>query len=627
MTYYSILVFDRLDSWGAVCPEGLYHMDRDIYCGTFATTSFDVAREVILNAVQMFGGNSSPCARYAILSGNSRPALHDCDWAALDMERPVYIPLACAEDWNRRVDRLGLNRETALRLHPPVTLSAGDAAVPVSIPDVQADAIPGVRFEVRAGLNGTDRNTWSCVSDHDSGKAAGAWVADNRAIYAEAGKSLAIVKVDLSSAPSLDWMAREAGRLADGTYTPLPAPFADMVARSQPEHFAHLSQGDKRRIAFTETASAGERDRQKVLSASQYAERHLQGWFCGDRERFIAAVYGEGLEPIFVPLGDVDALVSTYLECEENGEEVASCMSHSWDNYSSRIHPVSVYALGGDITMAFLRSYGEDNCPDDMRPHDIDIGATWGGDSCGPIVARCLVWPEAKLFGRVYGCAGEARTLRSALESRGYTGSNRFDGARVGRVIENNSYVMPYLDLCSGRFSDDGDADCLRLDSDGEMSGCSTHGLVSIPVMVECDRCGSDVDEQETREVNVAEGENETWCTRCTSYHTVTCEVSYNRVPDSAVITYYNDRGAHRMATPWAISADAGREWFMAPNETNVAYSSVRYFACADCEEVFNHRDAAAFATGEGEGLRCEDCHDVHVVDSTQGNLDLDAAA
>lgn len=112
----------------------------------------------------------------------------------------------------------------------------------------------------------------------------------------------------------------------------------------------------------------------------------------------------------------------------------SSCMSHPTGDYSSTEHPVRVYGAS-DLQCAYLGS--------------IVRNAPGRG-----VRARAMVWPERKIYSRVYGDG----TLRILLERAGYTlgeGSSDYgnlQGARIRAVCHDSDadvWVMPYIDCCA----------------------------------------------------------------------------------------------------------------------------------------------------------------------------------
>lgn len=473
-------------------------------------------------------------------------------------------------------------------------------------------------YEVRAGEAGTDRDAWAVVHTAESGKAAGAWVGANKALYGEQGQALAIVKVE-PSAVAEDWREREARRMSDGTYTALPDYWAGMISEAFPDHFAHVAQSDKRKVAFTETEGAGVRDKQKVLSARAYASRFFGAgttsyWGTDTRDRFVADMLGESLRPLFSPLGDADAIERIYRDTD--GTECHGCMSYSAGHFrTGGVHPSRVYALGGEITVAFLRGYGDD-APEGEGLHDVDLSADWDGK--GPIIARCLVWErdgEALQYGRVYGECGPARALRTGLEALGYR-SGDMNGARIAKLeIDGGGYVMPYLDIGGCSVSDHGD---YWVAGGDEYTCDNTDGTLSAVEQATCDHCGDGASEDEIRSVYTSSHETEEWCQCCRGNSASYSEHLGEWVQGSLVVEYrpsgsrYSEWEAEWLLTGGTLSAvEVDGVWWedgavcedcdTALEPVNVHSAPDGDSVCCDC--LTEREDAAAAELAESPEL------------------------
>lgn len=475
-------------------------------------------------------------------------------------------------------------------------------AAPVANTEPFGPFLPAThRFEVRQGETGTDRDDWSSVAEFTDGKRAAQYVAEHKASSASSGKSLVIVKVAISAEPNA-WREREEQRLADGTYTPLPGDWFTRIQSAYPDHYVHIATGDKRKVAFTETASAGERDRQKVLTPGLYMERFFSGsngshkyWPSVERQEFCAAIIGADIEPLIVPLGDSDMLEQIYIECGDNGaSNVSSCMSHPAEDYSSHIHPVRVYSEGGDLTLAFLRLDGMGN---------IDPEAELEGD--GEIGTRCLIWPAKKLFGRIYGDASRSRVLRSALEAQGYScnAADGLAGARLAKIEHGDSdeYVMPYIDGGNHSFSDSPCGPYFVMQG-GQYEGDSTGGTVSLDNRLsECEHCGDSYNSEASGYyVHTSRRNVENWCDHCGENEATFVSSISEYVHNSCVVTYYDDNNHEQTCGDWeleatgAILCDDGEY-------------RVDAFHCHSCAGNYANSDHAG-QDSDGDDI-CNTCH------------------
>jgi len=630
---FSIVVFhgSALDLARTGRPSSLAFMPRSVFGGLPLEMFRDQARAraVAASASRSYGLSApEPTARYAVYPSDAidLSEANSCgDGVILRVSRPLFVPAGSE-------DLAGAHGWPADLLAHDADLSAyhAAAAFPVNLPAPVAPVDPvgaeapsvSIRFEVRAGVQGTDRGAWACVHEAGDGKAAADWANANRALYRDGGKSLAIVKVEVDPSKVVDWRAREAARLASGEYLPLPSPFAERIADAYPDHFAHVAQGDKHKVAFTESEASGERDRQKVLSASEYAARFFSNyenrispdravrkrfWYESERHEFAAAMLGASIKPLFAPLGDAEALARVYQDC--SGGEAHGCMSGSSSNYScgrDGFHPTAAYAQGGEITVALIRGYDEDDMPEGCSEGDIDPGATWDGE--GPVLARCLVWDDSDNsgrmeYGRVYGQAHNARALRTALEAMGYS-SGDLRGARIAKIpcptYGAATFVMPYLDIGGGTVDDCGD----HFTAGGDLSATRTDGLIYAREKVDCDRCGESTPEDDASPVYVGRHDSETWCSDCRDSDAFYCERSGEHVSDNNRADYVPSGGR------WEVAV---ADWHLPGLALECADGVWREdaFECADCFEAFaldQRHDCAEDEDGAAVEL-CGECH------------------
>lgn len=337
------------------------------------------------------------------------------------------------------------------------------------------------------------------------------------------------------------WQYRENKKFETGEYLETPWHSAPWYCYSHELHFAHISMTQPGKIAFTQSEAHGERDRQTIISPGKYLLRYFGDWVnqaaVDDYCARIDAATKILNTPLLLAKTSKD-IVSVY----QNGP--SSCMSKEADHDDYRtggVHPVSVYGAG-DLAVAYYKAEN------------------------GTIKARCLVWPEKKIYGRVYG---DNARLRMLLARDGYAnayGANNnhlWDGARLlkVRVPDGDGYVCPYLDVGSQHVNigekylvihHDGDhcADNVTavidgegtgdnrpeyvcdncnagLDDDGTYSvngeGCLCHSCYS-ENYTQCDNCDHDVSNDDSNTVYNRRGLSMTYCEDCTNEHTVCCQ-------------------------------------------------------------------------------------------------------
>lgn len=322
--------------------------------------------------------------------------------------------------------------------------------------------------------------------------------------------------------PVLDvsWRAREAKRLDDGTYTPLPwdALRIDSYYGMYPDecdykrtihwfykgegtehHYAHVSSKVPGNIAFTETDEKGARDIQTTMKPGRYLQRFYGAQISLEMIRTFANEF-------IAQYGDV---ALKWAHTADDFERVytsgpRSCMSHPVANFSSPIHPVRVYAAG-DLVLAYLANKDEDG-----EEH---------------ITARAVCWPKHKIFSRIYG---DEDKLSNLLRAEGYHDGS-LDGARMLRVEHRGALVVPYVD---GSNNAREEGAYLVIDDCGEINCEVTTGLTRCAPP--CPRCGDGMDEDTDCYVS---GIEETWCQSCGENHAFYCEQTSEYWPEDEAVT------------------------------------------------------------------------------------------
>lgn len=372
-----------------------------------------------------------------------------------------------------------------------------------------------------------DRDDWTYHSRYFDGAEAAREVERLKERHPE--YSFCIIKRD-PSAGDKNWRTREITRLMDGTYKLVPGilpidkpehivsmsaddyarhyggrTFHDLLMQAQPEQFVHLSQSDEKKLAFTENAQKGEKDKQKVMAPMAYISRHIpHSWAEPIQDLFIEAMGGLDIKLLFAETRE--EFVEIYTECDTS-RDVGSCMSHAAHNYQSDpIHPVEVYAAG-DLQLCYVRENGDD-------------GKIWG---------RCLVWPERKTWGRIYST--NASLMRKALKAAGYESGERDDslvGAKLNVIWHNESYgrlVMPYIDNSFCAYYDhESEQLTIAAQYDGNIDATSTSGIADIGSAnnTQCDRCGDYYNIEESG--GYIENGDLNYCQYCYENHSFHCD-------------------------------------------------------------------------------------------------------
>jgi len=451
-------------------------------------------------------------------------------------------------------------------------------------------ATTAVRFEVRYGPAGTDRDTWQHYSSHDTGKEAADKLAQAKA-NDQSGSAWAVVRVSYDPEGDSNWRERETARFASGRYRPVPWAIGpegeadDIWTKHYPDHFVHIAESDARKIAYTDSELKGRQDRQTVLSVSEYLNRFYGRGDCvcgcqpcmlpGVRDYYVEMVSGASRSIQWAATADeIQDIYERSGGTDRSESSCGSCMGYETDHFDSHMHPVRVYAAG-DLQVAYLTN-------DEGKP-----------------LARTLAWPERKVFGRVYG--DQALSLRNALKALGYSspnGHHSLDGARLLKVCDTGNpdcYVLPYIDG-SGRVSDCGD----HFTIGGNIQADDTGGLTRIQL---CDKCGDGLDSDDSgREVN-----GETWCESCVNRYAFYCnECCEYSLDDDGRETVHVPRRLSRGSYEytWCQSCVDADATFIPSRDEYWHNASVS--PCDTCEQPEIASDLSS--DSEGEGSYCSSC-------------------
>lgn len=365
------------------------------------------------------------------------------------------------------------------------------------------------------------------------------------------------------------WKAREAQRMTDGTYTPLPWANEEWfkATHDRLQHYAHVSTEDKGKIAYTRDDDSGRRNIKVRVSVGRYLQEYYADTLRNlpSKETETTNVHGEKIT--------VDALqwyVKSFTNQYGGGVVVkfacgpqdmvhvythgpASCMAYEVNQFQSApIHPVEVYAAG-DLQVAYIEDENKD------------------------ITARALVWPERKAVGRIYG---DHMSLSYALRELGYSGEDAMslNGARLLQIPhgDTDAYVMPYIDGSGSYGQHPTDKGFFQIG--GRNHAGYTHGLDrDLEEGEACDRCGDhyDLDDMVFVMVNRREDEQR-WCECCVDHAGYFCEESNNTYSD---------------AVPSIMTAD-GR--------TIARHRAGDYFVCVVMDEYYHIDDMAGLYEATG---------------------------
>jgi hypothetical protein len=282
------------------------------------------------------------------------------------------------------------------------------------------------------------------------------------------------------------WEEREAKRLEDGTYTPLPDWWINSwwwqdfnLKPIHRKHFAHMADKHPGKIAFTESPEKGEADIQLVISPTAYLARFFKDHISQRDIRDIGSMFETGEYELHISSRpeDFEMVYENAPNVCGDGSGATSCMRYKRTEFNNGRglphHPAYVYGAG-------------------------DLAIAWIKNDDGEILGRTVIWPEKKTYVRVYGIGANYQALmHTLLKRQGYRHTNEFTGAKLLKIeIPTNhhgydSYLMTYLDnRCSRYLQDNGDHFVMTTDEDGNVYADCTEGQLRVAKKVTCVKTG-----------------------------------------------------------------------------------------------------------------------------------------
>jgi hypothetical protein len=208
------------------------------------------------------------------------------------------------------------------------------------------------------------------------------------------------------------WRIREEVKFRDGTYSKCPW---NEDGYRYDRYYEHIDPEDSTKVRFIAHDRDGQRGRYTVMAPGRFFLKYHDSY------------PGTGVIEAYCAKMGLDMTVST-LQLATSSDDIErvytngphSCMAYvcDEDHFDSDIHPV--------------RQYG-----------DLDLACAYITRS-GEITARCMVWPEKKIYGRIYG---DAERIKARLAEEGYTEDWKFVGARLKLERTNfGQIIAPYVD-------------------------------------------------------------------------------------------------------------------------------------------------------------------------------------
>ena len=384
-----------------------------------------------------------------------------------------------------------------------------------------------------------------------------------------------IQRVENPEAAAIDWREREQSRINDGTYTAADWPGYNYLFRllnKYPDHFAHVSKDKPGFVAFTESPSKGEQDRQLRMTTGRYLVRFYSRHLTGPDIARLAALTGD--KGGFEILTETKDIVTAYVHGPN------SCMGKGLEYFSTgEQHPTAVYGGNSDVKLAVLTRNGE-------------------------VTARAIVWPEKLQSSTIYG---DADRMRPELHALGYS-TGQFNGAKLNRIeTKYGDTICAYLD-----WSADG--------TDGLLgNGCS------------CSNCGDSLSEEDLYHSEHGDGP---YCDSCYYEMYARCEHCETETDRDDVI-YIDSEGisvCSCCASDSFYECDDCGDWHPINNVTEVNDSDK--LVCSDCLEKYSecgecgeHSDNKEIHTTKDGDTVCDDCHDPELHDEKDEDDDEDSEA
>ncbi|WP_187971141.1 hypothetical protein [Aquibium microcysteis] len=264
------------------------------------------------------------------------------------------------------------------------------------------------------------------------------------------------------------------------------------------EHLPRPSKAVPGNLAYYQSPAKRAADIETPIKPGRYLRKYFADILSEDDiQRLGIAWQAATMPPELHVTQDADEIEAVY-----RGRYNGSCMHFGSGDWGGGCHPARVYA-GPDLGIAYI---GERNSA----------------------AARCLVWPEKKLYYPKW--YGDYHRLELALGLAGWKAGSEcdFEGARIRRFYDADGdfFTVPYCDTHDGA-EDDGRY--LRLTDDGPICLRQTNGTsVEHPqARYSCDECGGRVGEDDIHYVESTERDicgdclrrNYTFCDLTRAYH------------------------------------------------------------------------------------------------------------
>jgi hypothetical protein len=300
-----------------------------------------------------------------------------------------------------------------------------------------------------------------------------------------------------------DWRARERAKYGTGEYI-LPEFLAEY---NQGDYFLHISKNGDRLLAYIQSVEKGEHNIQSKISLRTFMQKYTNASSkkVDDLERKFFEYLDSRVE-LKIAM-DPEEIVRVYTNYDRSCSQVSkSCMVSS-DYKNLPHHPVYAYG-GGDLGVAYLTN------------------------PAGETTHRAIVWPEKKVYSRVYG---DNDHLHRILNAKGYGKSSRYYPDGCGRslhgaklltfAVEPGCFLLPYIDenVAVDILNKSSSKPTIVLDINGHVnprSQAGVYGELRNPYL--CKNCNTRT--RNVRNVRVGVGRTiQNWCDNCSANQAFRC--------------------------------------------------------------------------------------------------------
>lgn len=424
----------------------------------------------------------------------------------------------------------------------------------------------------------------------------------------------------------MDWQERESAKFADGTYL-RPPWYGEAWAQTSEilAHFAHVSEDDTSKIAYTPDDRFGREDRQLRTRPGKYLRKYLKDALTDSEIQEWAGRFAAANEKCELQLAKTpDEIERIYTESGRDSG-VAACMSREADHFDGTCHPCRVYGAG-DLAIGFIGTYAHPR-------------------------ARALVRLDPKVYSRIYG---DAARMRAALDAAGFTpdSGRDFDGAKLLKIeFGSQGLVGPYIDGYS--VSDRGDH--LIMLRGGEIGAGETNGTLRGGFEYHCADCGEGLDSEDVfyacddpycetcycesfcscedcgesvRNDDIVEFADHYYCEYCADEKSTTCEKCGEREAKDQTIEVSGEDWCRKCWENHAVSCDRCEEYFDTSCETFEEVDDSDTHWCEDCVKRYAlecHECQSLVSEEEGlsDSGKCQGCQAEEDAESEADQLSL----